>query len=271
MQDRDAAPAADAGRRAPASRACRPGASPSRRTASSRPARGRRGGGSSHTRGTSAAAARSRIGAVAAASTGTTTSASTPASSSPWTCSSCGVGLALGVGQVELDRAERRRPSPWRPRPPSRGTDPCPDPAGSRRSRGPRRRRGPSAAPGSAASTASSGHDTAPGHDERGASRSRQDAGMATRPEGTMPSWCDVRAFRRSAEVGPSRGAPRPRRGCGGSTRGPVLPGEDAHGRDAVESQLLEGAEEGVPVDLALADVEVLVDTGRSLPGGLRM
>src|SRR5262244_846132 len=43
---------------------------------------------------------------------------------------------------------------------------------------------------------------------------------------------------------------------------GPFLPGEDAHGGDAVELHLGEGAEEDVPVDLALADVQVLVDPG---------
>src|SRR5262249_59234029 len=43
---------------------------------------------------------------------------------------------------------------------------------------------------------------------------------------------------------------------------GPLLPGEDAHGHDAVELQLPERAEELVPVDLALPDVEMLVDPG---------
>jgi hypothetical protein len=39
----------------------------------------------------------------------------------------------------------------------------------------------------------------------------------------------------------------------------PLLPREDAHGRDAIEVELGEGAEEDVPVHLALSDVEVLV------------
>lgn len=44
---------------------------------------------------------------------------------------------------------------------------------------------------------------------------------------------------------------------------GPFLPGEDACRGDTVEVQLAQrAAEEGVPADLALADVEVLVDTG---------
>src|SRR5215469_14272397 len=42
----------------------------------------------------------------------------------------------------------------------------------------------------------------------------------------------------------------------------PFLPGEDAHGGDAVEVYLGQGAEEGIPVHLPLADVQVLVDTG---------
>jgi hypothetical protein len=36
---------------------------------------------------------------------------------------------------------------------------------------------------------------------------------------------------------------------------GPLLPREDAHRGDAVELELPQGSEEGVPVDLALADV----------------
>jgi hypothetical protein len=43
---------------------------------------------------------------------------------------------------------------------------------------------------------------------------------------------------------------------------GAFFPGEDAGGGDAVEVQLAQGAEERGPVDLALADVEVLVDAG---------
>jgi hypothetical protein len=44
---------------------------------------------------------------------------------------------------------------------------------------------------------------------------------------------------------------------------GSFLPGEDAHGGDAVEVHLGQGAEEDVPVDLPLPDVQVLVDPGR--------
>src|SRR4051812_27537279 len=42
-----------------------------------------------------------------------------------------------------------------------------------------------------------------------------------------------------------------------------VLPREHARGHDPVELELLERAEEEVPVDLALADVEVLVHAAR--------
>src|SRR5689334_25179618 len=51
-----------------------------------------------------------------------------------------------------------------------------------------------------------------------------------------------------------------------GGLAGAFFPGEDAHGGDAVELHLGQGAEEDVPVDLALADVQVLVDPG----GGAR-
>jgi hypothetical protein len=49
------------------------------------------------------------------------------------------------------------------------------------------------------------------------------------------------------------------------STRlpGAVLPREDAHGHDAVEAELPQGAEELVPVHLSLTDVQVLVDPHR--------
>src|SRR5215831_19018305 len=47
-----------------------------------------------------------------------------------------------------------------------------------------------------------------------------------------------------------------------GGLAGSFLPGEDAHGGDAVEVHLGEGAEEDVPVHLALTDVQVLVDPG---------
>lgn len=41
---------------------------------------------------------------------------------------------------------------------------------------------------------------------------------------------------------------------------GPFFPGEDAHGHDPVELQAGQCAEERVPVHLALADVQVLVN-----------
>src|SRR6185312_9687316 len=47
-----------------------------------------------------------------------------------------------------------------------------------------------------------------------------------------------------------------------GGLAGSFLPGEDAHGGDAVEVHLGEGPEEDVPVHLALTDVQVLVDAG---------
>ena len=43
---------------------------------------------------------------------------------------------------------------------------------------------------------------------------------------------------------------------------GALFPGEDAYGHDAVELHPPECAEELVPVDLALPDVEMLVDPG---------
>ena len=43
---------------------------------------------------------------------------------------------------------------------------------------------------------------------------------------------------------------------------GPLLPGEDADRDDTVEGDLRQGAEELVPVDFALPDVEMLVDPG---------
>src|SRR4051812_17074528 len=43
---------------------------------------------------------------------------------------------------------------------------------------------------------------------------------------------------------------------------GPFLPREDARGHRAVESETAQRAEEVGPVDLALTDVEVLVDRG---------
>src|SRR3954468_10926931 len=48
---------------------------------------------------------------------------------------------------------------------------------------------------------------------------------------------------------------------AGGLARA-LLPGEHARGHDPVEPQPLQGAEEEVPVDLPLADVQVLVDAG---------
>src|SRR6478735_9227633 len=41
-----------------------------------------------------------------------------------------------------------------------------------------------------------------------------------------------------------------------------LFPGEDASGHDTVEAHLVQRAEEHVPVDLALADIEVLVHGG---------
>src|ERR1039457_4927488 len=48
-----------------------------------------------------------------------------------------------------------------------------------------------------------------------------------------------------------------------GGLAGSFFPGEDAYGGDAVEAGLGEGGEEDVPVHVALADIEVLVDPGR--------
>src|SRR5690349_10607741 len=79
------------------------------------------------------------------------------------------------------------------------------------------------------------------------------------------------------SEAAPAKGRPRSRRSrrgvlggvlvdlaevVAGAVLGPLLPGEDADRGNAVEADLGQGLEEQVPVDLALADVEVLVDAG---------
>ena len=54
---------------------------------------------------------------------------------------------------------------------------------------------------------------------------------------------------------------------AGGIVRA-LLPGEDAGGEDAVEADLAQAAEERLEVDLALADVEMLMDADRSSRAG---